>query len=539
MGQLPPHPPGAEGQREQDRADQRNQRAAEAELRPQLILVSLVQLLLYEARLLCQRLGRRPFARAGPLEGAYVRVPERLADEGHRAPLGVRQHVEEGLLRGEQLPTRRELALLRLIDRRPRRVGEDERPALGPVVLGLRLVGQQQALFTDPPLDEPPGRLRLARAGGNGQRMPARPGDVRRLAGEVPIAPQPRRGHRRRRHAELEVGGEAGHRVQHPGTVDDHADLAGEERVLLLGQEARLEDVDPVVAAQRVVDLFHVLQRAHRVRVIEGAGAAIGAHELPAVLPAVEVEPRVTKVGDEADAFVGPVGVRLGQALGVLEQLLPGRRRALRVQADLAEEGLVVQQHAVVDRDRHRVEPALVSRLAPGRRVEVGLADAVGLGRVAREEIVERAEGGATGPIADGEAVLEDDIRRHATDDRGHQLLRVHRARAHRHQRQLDIGVAPLKLGDLGVQAGALAARLQAPDDDFGPCGQRGGEQQDAQGPGEGSSAARSAMVGGAVRYKAVHGAEDSTGRPQAPRTVTISSSVRNILLVWLSNSPK
>ena len=48
------------------------------------------------------------------------------------------------------------------------------------------------------------------------------------------------------------------------------------------------------------------LQRLLRPLIIERADAAIFAHELPAVLPAIEVEPTVAEQGNEADALEVP-----------------------------------------------------------------------------------------------------------------------------------------------------------------------------------------------------------------------------------------
>ena len=156
----------------------------------------------------------------------------------------------------------------------------------------------------------------------------------------------------------------------------------------------------------------------------------------------VEVEPGVAVVGDKPDPLVGPIGVRLRQQFLPRSRLVPRARRPVRVDVDLTERVHGCRREGG---NQYRWVPRtpcprrLPSSTQPGRSSPGALRVWSVLFTLQKN----CSSGCSTWrcPVAYGEAVLMDDIRRHAADDAGHQLLGVHRPGAHGEEGDVDVRI--------------------------------------------------------------------------------------------------
>lgn len=402
------------------------------------------------------------------VKGTDMFIPEALTHEGHRTVLRHLHEVQEeaeGLSEPGRL--RRELTEYGLVHARVCRHERDVGATSAEVIFLLGGAGDTPAFDRGHPLYELPGLLDVFCAARDGEGESAAPGDEAWLALETSFALESFSGDRSGSDSEIEIGSESGYAVEEPVAIYLHGDEVGEERIELICLETRREGIDGFDAFERVVDRDHILQGLDGIGVIHGAGTPVGAHELATILPAIQVEPRVAKVGDEAYALEAAVAAVDGELFRVEEQLIPGARGLIGIEASFAKELSVVVQGAVIGIVGNGVDFTLVRCLCPAGVIEVLFSDTVGFVAITSDEVVEWAEGIAGGPIADSESVLMDDIGRDLADDGGHELLGVHAASAHGKHFHINIRMTALELGYGGVEAFGILRRLKPPYDEL------------------------------------------------------------------------
>ena len=133
-------------------------------------------------------------------------------------------------------------------------------------------------------------------------------------------------GHRRRGHSEVEIRARACDEVEDRVAIDLHRHLAGKERVQLAALESGREGVDRGRPAQGIVHSGHPLQGAENGRLVQETGPSILAQEAPAVLPSIQIEPRVAIVGHETHLRQVAAGIATGHPHSIVLQFVPGAR---------------------------------------------------------------------------------------------------------------------------------------------------------------------------------------------------------------------
>ena len=290
-----------------------------------------------------------------------ARYPHQVGKE-QKAPLDPRRQL--GIIAHQQIVGHR-------IDMRQRRHARHEvAPAAGRVAR-QHLVAQLPHPIAAQKAHQLESHLGMGGAGRQRPRKPARPGDR--------LAP---RGRGRRHHAKAQARCKIGDGIERPVAIDLHRHLAGEKGIEFALLEAALEGIDPFNPAQSVVDRDHKAQRRFDARIGQRAGAAIGAHKLPAVEPAVDIEPGVAEIGREAEAGHMAIGVALGQLDGVVLELAPVARRfglaACVHQTGAFEQIFVVVERAVIGAVGNGEHPAVGAEAEAGL-LPAGIEKAVGM----------------------------------------------------------------------------------------------------------------------------------------------------------------
>src|SRR5690606_7330795 len=108
----------------------------------------------------------------------------------------------------------------------------------------------------------------------------------------------------------------------------------------------------------------------------------------------------------------------------------------------------VVEENSDIGGVGYGEDLALISRLIPAGLIVVLRTYTHRLVPVTLDKVIKRHECIAGSPVADGKAVLVYDIRRLLAYNGGHKLLRVHLARPHAEDADLNTGVAFLELPD-------------------------------------------------------------------------------------------
>ena len=285
-----------------------------------------VQVALDDGRRLVQGLPGPHRMVEGRIGGADLLVPEELPDGRDRpiARLG-QQIVEHPHAVLELLGDSRtgvDVLLEEPLVRAPLRgLAGDEQLALRLADLAAALGHDHLGPLAHQELDELPAGVLVMGRRRDGKAPAAAPRHARAAAGHLALG----YGHRSDRKVRLRAEGRQP--PENPEPVNLHRDLALDERVQFPALEPRLEPVDGVVAAHRVVDVHRPLERLDDLRVVHRAPAAVGAHELAAVHPGEHVEPRVAEERGKAEHLQATAVVVLRQADGVRFQFVPVARR--------------------------------------------------------------------------------------------------------------------------------------------------------------------------------------------------------------------
>ncbi len=282
---------------------------------------------------------------------------------------------------------------------------------------------------------------------------------------------------REERRAVVEVGRVLRDLAGEGVVLDDHRDLARDERVAGAGAE-RGGERGHLPVAVGVLPVDHPLQR------LDGRGGvelqtAVLRQEVLAVEHGVEREVGVAQRGPEAQ-LLNAAAVHHGERIGVLDQLVPRLRRVLGIQAGRAEQLFVVVEDADVGLHGHSPDLAL-----PGDRRARGRPE--GLEALIAEQVIQGQDDPGLGAAGHVTQVIHRDVRSVAAGGRGGE------ARPVVEEVRTQVGDVYVRVGGVEVlhhlvdELGGRPGVEDVPEGDLGLCrgagGERGDEQRGEKGP--------------------------------------------------------